>query len=76
MGWATIRRRQLAGTERGDSGTGPGTEHADSSSLSLLIGGERNRYSSQFENNYFTSMCSGSEAGLYSRIIDFCTTQL
>ena len=26
---------------------------------------------SQFENNYFTEMCSGSEAGSYSRLIDF-----
>ena len=24
----------------------------------------------QFENNYFTEMCSGSEAGSYSRLID------
>ena len=29
------------------------------------------RYSSQFENNYFTEMCSGSEAGSYLRLIDF-----
>jgi len=29
------------------------------------------RYSSQFENNYFTEMCSGSEAGSYLRRIDF-----
>ena len=27
--------------------------------------------SSQFENNYFTEMCSGSEAGSYLRLIDF-----
>ena len=26
---------------------------------------------SQFENNYFTEMCSGSEAGSYLRPIDF-----
>ena len=26
---------------------------------------------SQFENNYFTQMCSGSEAGSYLRLIDF-----
>ena len=26
--------------------------------------------SSQFENNYFTETCSGSEAGSYSRLID------
>ena len=30
----------------------------------------------QFENNYFTEMCSGSEAGSYLRLIDFCITQL
>ena len=29
------------------------------------------RCSSQFENNYFTEMCSGSEAGSYLRLIDF-----
>ena len=29
------------------------------------------RYSSQFENNYFTEMCSGFEAGSYLRRIDF-----
>jgi len=29
------------------------------------------RYSSQFENNYFTEMCSGSEAGSYVRLADF-----
>jgi len=28
-------------------------------------------YSSQFENNYFTEMCSGSEADSYLRLIDF-----
>jgi len=27
--------------------------------------------SSQLKNNYFTEMCSGSEAGSYSRLIDF-----
>ena len=33
----------------------------------------RSRYSSPdpFENNYFTEMCSGSEAGSYLRLIDF-----
>jgi len=30
-----------------------------------------NRYSSQFENNHLTEMCSSSEAGSYSRLIDF-----
>ena len=34
------------------------------------------RYSSQFQNNYFADMCSGSEAGSYLRLIDFCITQL
>jgi len=29
------------------------------------------RCSSQFENNYFTEICSGSEAGSYLRRIDF-----
>jgi len=29
------------------------------------------RCSSQFENNYFTEMCSGSEAGSYLRLIDW-----
>ena len=29
------------------------------------------RYSSQFENNYFTETCSGSEAGSYLRLVDF-----
>ena len=28
-------------------------------------------FSYQFENNYFTEMCSGSEAGSYLRLIDF-----
>jgi len=27
--------------------------------------------SSQFENNYFTEMCSGSETSSYLRLIDF-----
>ena len=30
----------------------------------------------QFKNYYITEMCSGSEAGSYSRLIDFCITQL
>ena len=30
----------------------------------------------QVENNYFTEMCSGSEEGSYSRLIDVCVTQL
>ena len=28
------------------------------------------KYSSQFENDYFTEVCSGSEAGSYLRLID------
>jgi len=35
-----------------------------------------NRYSSQFKNNYFTKVFSGSEAGSYLRLIDCCITQL
>ena len=31
----------------------------------------RHRGSSQFENNYFTEMCSGSEAGSYLRLVYF-----
>jgi hypothetical protein len=34
------------------------------------------RYSYQFKTNYFTEMCSGSEAGSYSRRIDLGITQL
>jgi len=30
---------------------------------------------SHFKNNYFAEMCSGSEAGSYLRLIDFCITQ-
>ena len=33
-------------------------------------------YSSQCKNSYFTEMCSGSEAGSYLRLIDFCITRL
>ena len=32
--------------------------------------------SSQFKNNHFTEMCSGTEAGSYLRLIDSCITQL
>ena len=28
-------------------------------------------YSAQFKSNYFTEVCSGSEAGSYLRLIDF-----
>jgi len=31
---------------------------------------------SQFKNTYFAETCSGSEAGSYLRLIDFCITQL
>ena len=33
--------------------------------------GIRLTLSSQFQNNYFTEMCSGSEAGAYSRLTGF-----
>jgi len=42
--------------------------------LSVQIGTAR--HSSQFKNNNFTEMCSGSEAGSYLRLIDSCITQL
>jgi len=32
-------------------------------------------HSSQFENNYFTEVCSGSEAGSYLRLIDFANLE-
>ena len=38
--------------------------------------GHVDMYTPQFKNNYFTEMCSGSEAGSYVRRIDFCITQL
>ena len=31
---------------------------------------------SELQNNYFTEICSGSEAGSYLRLIDLCITQL
>ena len=43
------------------------TDHPENSSTKSCT----HRYTSQFENNYFTEMCSGSEAGWYSRLIDF-----
>ena len=35
------------------------------------LGSRTDLCSSQFENHYFTKMCSGSEAGSNSRLIDF-----
>jgi len=32
---------------------------------------DADRYTSRFENNCLTKMCSGSEAGSYLRLIDF-----
>ena len=37
---------------------------------------EASREGSILKNKYFTKMCSGSEAGSYLRLIDFCITQL
>jgi len=55
----------------GRGGRGTGCWSGCSASISCA----RTRY--QFENNYFTEMCSGSEAGSYlRRHIDFCITQL
>ena len=40
--------------------------------IDIIVGLARHRkVSYQFENNYFTEMCSGSEAGSYLRLIDF-----
>ena len=39
--------------------------------FNLRIVGQHEWGSSQFENNYFTEMFSGSEAGSYLRLIDF-----
>ena len=43
------------------------TDHSENSETESCT----DRSSSQFENNYFTEMCSGSEAGAYLRLIDF-----
>jgi len=37
----------------------------------VRVAGRGKASCSQFENNYFTEMCSGSEAGSYLRLIDF-----
>jgi hypothetical protein len=34
------------------------------------------RYGSRFKNNYFAEICSGSDEGSYSRLIEVCITQL
>jgi hypothetical protein len=36
----------------------------------------KNNYNTEFNNNELTEMCSGSEEGSYSRLMDFCTTPL
>jgi len=38
--------------------------------------GAPNRQRFGVKNNYFTEMCSGSQAGSYLRLIDSCITQL
>ena len=45
--------------------------HPSSSHRLFLTSTCADRYSSQFENNYFTEMCSGSEAGSYVTLTDF-----
>jgi len=47
-----------------------------SASVSISVQAVLNWYSSQFKNNHFTEMCSGTEAGSYLRLIDPCITQL
>jgi len=44
--------------------------------LCLLTVLDSDRYSSQFKNNYFAEMWSGSEEGSYLRLTDLCITQL
>jgi len=51
------------------AGNGPGSSAA-SCEVVACDGGEGFNYSSQFEKNFFTKMCSGSEVGSYSRLID------
>jgi len=41
------------------------------STAETLTESDTDRYSSQSENNYFTELCSGSEAGWYLRLRDF-----
>ena len=38
--------------------------------------GKRFVFRFRFKNNYFSEMSSGSEEGLFSRLVDFCVTQL
>jgi len=44
--------------------------------LHVLVSGVARQVTPYHNNNYFTEMCSGSEAGSYLRLIDFCITQL
>ena len=60
---------------RVDKSAGPDLSWGSSTSCLQMRSGT-DRCSSQFENNYFTEMCSGSEAGSCLRLIDFCITQL
>jgi len=44
--------------------------------LPISGGDDGDRHSFQLKDNRFTEMCSGSEAGLYLRLIDLCFSQL
>ena len=49
---------------------------SEGATLTVWISPPADRYSSQCKNNYLTEMCSGSGAGSYLRLMDFCITQL
>jgi len=49
----------------------PNTFEVVPASLGSGAWGRAHDIGSQFENNYFTEMCSGSDAGSYLNLIDF-----
>jgi len=49
-------------------------ESLETMPLTVYTNGDYARFAKV--TNYFTEMCSGSEAGSYLRPIDFCITQL
>ena len=49
-----------------EEGDAEGSKHSSNGSFAC---------GSQLENNYFTELCSGSEAGSYLRFVDFCITE-
>ena len=51
-------------------------EHVDGRERVALVESCTVRYSSRFKNSCFSVMRSSSEEGSYSRLVDFCITQL